>query len=258
MHKIVKHIAVLITVLVLVFSFSSCSKSKSITIGIEDNTMPLSGTNSDDEIDGYIVELAREASKRMGKDVEFKFVDMQKGSENFSTENVDALWGRITDSDENSNTMNFTRHYLKDNQIILVLNGSLIEDVSDLKDKKIGTVRTSVKAMDDAQTEFTSKIEGAAVQKYSEAVTAKIQLDNSSVDAIIVEESFARYVLTQHSEQYRVLDGTISENSYSVAVRRNDSQLRDDFEVAIDSMINDGTAKSISKKWFSIDMTAYD
>lgn len=258
MQKLFKRIVTVIVFISIVFSITSCSSSKPLVIGIEDDDMPLSGTNSDDDIDGYIVELAREATKRMGRDVVFKFVDINKGADNFSSQGVDAIWGKLSKTEDNSKTMNFTKNYFKDNEVVLVLNGSLIEKKADLKGKKIGTVSTSVKSMEKAEEEYLGSIDGAKSQKYFESVTAKLSLDNNNIDALIVEESYARSILTQHAEQYRLLDDHISENEYSVAVRRNDSRLKDSFESALTAMINDGTAKSISKKWFSIDMTSYD
>lgn len=256
MLKSIKRIFAVCTALALIAA-SGCSPSKTVTIGIQDNALPLSGTNTDDEVDGFIVEMAREAGKRMGMEVKLKYVDMSLAENNFTENNVDALWGAITPDDKNSKVMYFTRSYLKNSQIFLVESASKIENEEELKGKKVGVVSQSVAESALKSAPICSALNEGKPVEYYEPISALMQLDDNKLDALCVDETYAKNLLTQHAEQYRVLANKLSEQKYAVAVRRNDSTLHDKFEAALDGMIDDGTAKNISVKWFGVDMISY-
>lgn len=256
MLKFLKRIFAVCTVLTLLAA-SGCSPSKTVTIGIADRSLPMSGTNTDDETDGFIVEMAREAGKRMGMEVKLRYVDISLGENNFHDKGVDALWGEITPDDKNSKVMYFTRSYIQNSQVIVVESASKIEKTDDLKGKKVGAVSNSIAYKSLLSSQLGATIDGGKPVDYYEPISALMQLDDNEIDALALDETYANNLLTQHAEQYRILDTKLSSQKYAVAVRRNDSTLHDKFEAALDGMIKDGTAKNISVKWFGVDMISY-
>lgn len=256
MLKSIKRIFAVCTALTLIAA-SGCSPSKTVTIGISNNSLPMSGTNTDDETDGFIVEMAREAGKRMGMEVKLKYVDMSLGENNFHDKGVDALWGELTPNDNNSKFMYFTRSYIKNSQVFLVESASKIEKAEDLKGKKVGAVSNSVAFKSLSSSLIGAAVDGGKPVDFYEPISALMQLDDNKIDALALDETYANNLLTQHAEQYRILDMKLSPQKYAVAVRRNDSTLHDKFEAALDGMIKDGTAKNISVKWFGVDMISY-
>lgn len=248
-----KALAVLIAAALL--SATSCGGTKTITIGIESNSLPVCGKNTDGEPDGFIVEMAREAGKRMGMEINFKYVDMADKSKNFSSVGVDAFWGKIVPNEQNRKTMLFTDCYFTDSEVLVVESSSEYEKKSDLAGKVVGAVKGSAAESALAASDLSSTIATGKPVEYNELVTAFLALDNSEVDALAVDESYARYLMTEHAEQYRILGEKLSQADYAVAVNRNDSNLRDAFNRALREMKNHGTSKNISIKWFGVDMT---
>lgn len=253
MHRFFK-LALAVLAATTVISAVGCSSSKSVTIGIAPDASPLSSRDEDGNPQGYIVEMAREAGKRMGMEVRFKYVDVSDGSKNFTSQNVDAIWGLIEPDSENEKTMLFTKGYLKDRQVLVVESSSSYESSGDLYGKKIGVVSFSQAHVNLAKSGLETKTADGKATEFKENVSAFAALDNSEIDALAVNETYARYVMTEHAERYRILSDSLASEEYCVAVRRNDSRLRDSFQSALDEMDKDGTAKSISNKWFGIDM----
>lgn len=251
--KIVKKALAVVSAVAIIAS-GGCSGQRSITIGISPNSAPMSNRDSDGSPDGFIVEMAREAGKRMGMSIIFKFVDIDKGAQNFTNQGVDALWGEIVPDASNSKSMLFTKPYLYDNQMLIVNEESKIENYGDIFGKAVGAVSGST-ADKVLTADETLLIRGGAPVTYKEPVTAFMALDSGEVDALAVNESYARNRMEQHPENYRLLDGSLSHEEYAVAVRRDDSKLRDSFENAFKAMQADGTSAAISKKWFDKDMT---
>lgn len=231
-----------------------CSSRQSVIIGISQNSAPLSYKDSEGSPDGFIVDMAREAGKRMGLQVVFKYVDIEKGAENFKSQGVDALWDKI-EPDSSSKNMLFTAPYFKDSQIYVVKQSDKISKLSDLNDKAVGAVEDS-SAFKILSNSKVPSIKGGKPASFKEPVSAFLSLDKGTVSAIAVDESYARNRMTQHAEQYKMLENSITSEKYAVAVRRNDSELRDSFEKALKAMKSDGTSAQISKIWFDKDMTA--
>jgi polar amino acid transport system substrate-binding protein len=240
---------------VAVVSMAGCSGTKSLIIGIETNALPLCGKNTDGEPDGFIVEMAREAGKRMEMEVSFKFVDMDDKETDFTAKGVNALWGKIVPDAQNKQTMLFTKSYLSDSQVLVVESSSKIDGKSDLKGKTIGAVKNSAAKSALLKSGLCSNAISGKPVEYNELVSAFLALDGSKTDALAVDESYAQYLMTEHAEQYRILDGKLGSEEYAVAVRRNDSSLRDALDSALKAMKADGTSKNISIKWFGVDMT---
>jgi polar amino acid transport system substrate-binding protein len=232
-----------------------CSGTKSITIGISADSAPLSSKNSQNEPEGFIVEMAREAGKRMGMEINLKYVNMSDEAKNFTAQGVDALWGQIAPDSKNEENMLFTKPYLSDGQVIVVESASKIERKDDLKDKTIGAVTGSRAETALLKSGLVPQSKNGSPQAFKELVSAFISLNGSKTDALAVDKTYAHYLMTEHAEQYRILEGDLASEQYAVAVRRNDSNLRDAFQSALDAMKTDGTTENISKKWFGINMT---
>lgn len=237
---------------------TGCSGTRTITIGIESDNLPVCGENTDGEPDGFIVEMAREAAKRMGMEINFKYVNMDDKEKNFASAGVDALWGKIVPDDKNKQTMLFTDCYFSDSEVLVVESSSKFEKATDLAGKAVGAVKGSEAEKALEKSDISSSIANGRPVEYNELVSAFLALDNSSVDALAVDESYARSLMTEHAEQYRILDRKLFKADYAVAVSRNDSSLRDAFNKALKEMKDDGTSKSISIKWFGVDMTQVD
>jgi polar amino acid transport system substrate-binding protein len=238
-----------------ILAAGGCSGQKSITVGISANSAPMSSRDGDGSPDGFIVEMAREAGKRMGVSINFKYVDMSKGTTNFTNQGVDALWGEIVPDASNSKSMLFTEPYLYDEQMLIVKDDSRIDSSNDINGKAVGAVSGSLadKALS-ADQNLT--IKGGLPAAYKEPVTAFMALDNGEIDALAVDETYALNRMEQHAADYRLLDESLSHDDYAVALRRNDSRLQDAFDKALDAMKADGTSAAISKKWFGSDLTA--
>lgn len=254
MYKCIKLIAAVMAATMMLM-LNGCGGKNVLTIGISAKDKPLSSRGANGQPTGYIVELSREAGRRMGMDVKFKYVDMSAKSKNFYTQGIDVLWGKIISTGENRKTMLFTRDYLSDKQIIIVNSDSAIENENDLKGKKIGAVKNSDAERALLKTSLLKDAEDGTDVKFNSPEAAFIALDKLQIDALAIDYTYASHAIAEHAEQYRILSKTLSAEKYAVALRRNDASLRDKLEKVLEEMENDGISDSISKKWFGTDLT---
>mgnify|MGYP004718230027 CR=1 FL=1 len=190
-----------------------------IIVGLDDNFPPMGFKDENNEITGFDVDLAKEASKRLGREVEFKA-------------------------------------YMDNRQIIFVKKGRTdITDEKSLAGKIVGTQSASTAEEYMDKTDFFKK-DVKEVKKYSDFVTAFMDLENGRVDAIVGDEIVGRYYMSKHPEAIDAVDVAVGPVSqFGIAFAKDNKALRDDVQKVLDEMKADGTTAKISEKWFGKDIT---
>ena len=130
-------------------------KSK-IIVGLDDNFPPMGFKNEKNEIVGFDVDLAKEAAKRLGREVEFKAIDWSSKEAELKSGRVQILWNGLDITDKRKENMLFSNPYMDNRQIIFVKKGSTaVSDEKSLAGKTIG-VQTGT-AQEDYATELSEQ-----------------------------------------------------------------------------------------------------
>ena len=109
---------------------------KKIVIGLDDSFPPMGFKDDKGEIVGLDIDLAKEAAKRAGMDVEFKAIDWSSKEAELKSKKIDVLWNGLTASPEREKNILFSDTYMKDKQYIVVRNDdNAIKGKSDLAGK---------------------------------------------------------------------------------------------------------------------------
>lgn len=226
---------------------------KKIVVGLDDNFPPMGFRDDKNNIIGFDIDMAKEASKRMGIQVEFKPIDWNSKEAELNSKRVDVLWNGLTITDKRKENIAFTKAYMENRQIIVVNANSTIKNKTDLAGKVVGTQEgsSSVEALEkDAATLRTFK----ELKRYSDNVAALMDLKNGRLDAVVVDEIVGRYYITKKPGEYAILADTFGSEEYGVGLRKDDKELLDKLQKALDDMKKDGTSAKISKQWFGEDI----
>jgi len=81
-----------------------------------------------------------------------------------------------------------------------------------------------------------------------------MDLSAGRLDALVVDEVVGRYYTSKKPGEYRVLDENFGTEDYGVGTRKDDTELMAKIEKAMDDMKADGSAATISTKWFGKDI----
>lgn len=82
-----------------------------IVIGLDDNFPPMGFRDDSGQLVGFDIDLAQEASKRLGIPVEFKPIDWDSKEAALKSKQVDMLWNGLTITDERSQQIAFQALY---------------------------------------------------------------------------------------------------------------------------------------------------
>lgn len=235
---------------------SAAGNNKKIVVGLDDNFPPMGFKDENNEIVGFDIDLAKEATKRLGREVEFKAIDWSSKEAELKSGRVDVLWNGLDITEKRKENMLFSDPYMDNRQIIFVKKGTTgITDEQSLAGKTVGTqsASTSEEYMD--KSEF-SKTKVKEVKKYSDFVSAFMDLENGRVDAVVGDEITGRYYMSKHPDELEAIDtvvGPVSE--FGIAFAKDNTALRDDVQKVLNEMKADGTTAKISEKWFGKDIT---
>ena len=227
-----------------------------IVVGLDDNFPPMGFKDENNEIVGFDIDLAKEATKRLGREVEFKAIDWSSKEAELKSGRVNVLWNGLDITDKRKENMLFSDPYMDNRQIIFVKKGATgITDEQSLAGKTVGTQSASTaEEYIDGSDFFKNKVK--EVKKYSDFVSAFMDLENGRVDAVIDEEIVGRYYMSKHPDTIDAVDVAVGPVSqFGIAFAKDNQKLRDDVQKVLDEMVKDGTVAKISEKWFGKDIT---
>ncbi len=224
-----------------------------LILGLDDSFPPMGFRDDNGKIVGFDIDLAREATKRMGLKLEIKPIDWASKVLVLNKGDIDVIWNGFTADDERRKQVDFTAPYLKNKQILVVADNSDITKKSELKGKKLGiqSGSTSQDALEkDPETEGSLK----EVRKYADNVKALLDLKLGRVDAVLVDEVVGRYYVAKKPDTYRILEEHFGEEEYAVGVRKGEDEFLKKLNETLKQIKEDGTESKISQKWFGEDI----
>jgi len=237
-------------------SGSGSGAGDKIVVGLDDNFPPMGFKDENNEIVGFDIDLAKEATKRLGRDVEFKAIDWSSKEAELKSGRVNVLWNGLDITDKRKENMLFSDPYMDNRQIIFVKKGATgITDEQSLAGKAVGTQSASTaEEYIDGSDFFKTKVK--EVKKYSDFVSAFMDLENGRIDAVIGDEIVGRYYMSKHPDSIDAVDVAVGPVSqFGIAFAKDNQKLRDDVQKVLDEMVKDGAVAKISEKWFGKDIT---
>ncbi len=220
-----------------------------IVVGLDDNFPPMGFRDDKNELVGFDIDMAKEAAKRLGVEVEFKPIDWSAKEAELSGKRVDALWNGLTITEERKQNIAFTAPYMENHQIIVVPANSAIKTKADLAGKVVGAQEGSsaVDAVKKDDAVFKSFKE---FKTFGDNVTALMDLSTGRLEAVVVDEVVGRYYVAKKPDQYAVLQDHFGTEDYGVGVRKEDSALQGQLDKVLADMKADGAAAKIAEQWF--------
>ena len=224
-----------------------------MVVGLDDSFPPMGFRDQSGEIVGFDVDLAKEAAKRLGVEVEFKAVDWDGVILSLKNGMIDVIWNGLTITPEREESIDFSQPYLENSQSIVVEADSNINTKEDLAGKVVGVqLGSSAVSAVESEPEVLAAFE--ELRKFSNNSEALMDLQTGRVQAVVLDVIVGRYYISQRPGQFKVLEEDFGGEKYGVGIRDGADSFRKALNDVLDEMIADGTAAKISKKWFGKDI----
>lgn len=252
-----KRVLALVLALVMLVACGAvgCSQQNGdkIIIGLDDSFPPLGFRDKDNNLVGFDVDVAKETFKRLGIEVEFLPIDWTIKETELNSEKVDVLWNGYTITEARKKEVEFSDPYMNNAQVVVVTRDSGYTKLSDLAGKSLAIQSgSSAEEALDAATDFKASL--AKVNGFKENLTAFLDLESGSSEAVLLDEVVANYYISTYQKDFVILDEKLAKEEYGVGFRKGD-ELRDKVNEELKKMAGDGTLAKISEEWFGSDVT---
>ena len=238
--------------------------SGALKVATDANWAPQSFLNSDNEMDGFDVDVAREVAKRLGVEVEF----VTPSWDIITAGNWNGRWdlsvGSMTPTKTRAEVLSFPEVYYYTPASVAVHKDSAAQSISDLDGKNVGATTASTfdlylrKDLEiDAEDvpPFEYQITPAAIKSYTNGTAAMDDLrlgDGVRIDGMIGSLP-AILAAIESNYPLRVLGDPVFYEPLALAIDKGDAEFNDVLAGIVREMKSDGTLRTLSEKWYGID-----
>ena len=87
------------------------------------------------------------------------------------------------------------------------------------------------------------------LQQVGDYNSAFMNLESGMVDAIAMDYGVAVYQMSAKSDEFRILDDSLSAEQYAIGFKKGNTTLRNKVQTTLLEMLYDGTLENIAKEW---------
>ena len=241
---------ILSTLLMGSFSITPLLHAETIRIATEGAYPPFNYVDSKNNLHGFDVEITNALCAKMNAECTIVAQDWDGIIPGLIAKKYDAVVASMINTPERRIKVSFTNHYYNTPLSLAVKKGSnTTMDNFDASGLVIGAQSASTQAF---YAEDVLAAKGATVKLYPTQDEANADLANGRLDAVIADMIPLMEWVNNHGdgccEYVGDFEGTNAEAA--IAVRKEDDQLKERFNQAIDAIVADGTYLEISNRYF--------
>ena len=201
------------------------------------------------EATGIDVEIAKAICEKLGYDMEIVDMDFSAIIPALTSGKIDFSMAGMTVTEERKQNVDFSISYATGIQAIIVPEDSPITCVDDLyaegANYTIGVQEGTtgdIYCTDDFEANGTG-----TVMRYKNGTDATIALTSGKVDCVIIDNEPAKNYVAAN-EGLKLLETAYTTEEYAIALPK-DSEMTEQFNTALQELIDDGTVASIIEKF---------
>ncbi|WP_392566240.1 transporter substrate-binding domain-containing protein [Utexia brackfieldae] len=248
-------------VLISTLSFNVLAVNKPLRIGTECTYQPFTYRDAQGNIQGFDVDIAKEVANRIGRTPEFICNPFASSIPALQARKFDVLFTALSVTDERLKTVNFSVPYRSSTARFVgptSLKIALFDkegqpNPTALKGKVVGLQRSST-----YDRYVKENFPGVEVRRYDTVNNMILDLKAERVDLVIggPVNLWSTLLENDKDKAYQFMGPEIDKPEYfgigiAAAMRKNDTELLDQVNTALNSMYQDGTFKAINQKYWS-------
>ncbi len=247
-----KILTLAVAVIAAVTMLSGCganSGSKTLTMATNAEFPPYEFFEGD-KVVGIDAEIAGLIAEKIGKELVIEHVDFDSIIPGVQTKKYDFGMAGLTVTDERKEQVSFTKSYAQGVQVVIVTEDSKITSVDDLfaegANHKVG-----VQLATTGDLYCTGDIEDkglGTIERFNKGADAIMALTSGKVDCVVIDNEPAK-VFVEKNAGLKILDTEYIVEDYAIAVAKDNSDLHEKINSALEELIADGSVQKIIDKY---------
>lgn len=261
MKKVLIVALIVLVAVTCVFALVGCDNRPVLKVATNAFFPPFESYDESMNFVGIDMDLAREIGDRLGYKVVIENMEFDSviSSVQAGTHNIGMAGLTVTEARKEQ--VLFCDEYYTSAQVVIARKGDPILSLTDpddilemLKNKKIGVQRGTTGNMFVAGDEDFGYdgIEGAEAVVHPSGATAMLDLKNSTVDYVIIDDAPAAKLVEANSSFAAYNTIKLTEEAYAFAVNKQATELQAKVNETLRVMIEDGTFQRIINKHFGV------
>jgi polar amino acid transport system substrate-binding protein len=209
---------------------------------------PYSYIDDDGKTGGFDVEMAQAVCDYYGWEYQAVPFNWDAKDAELNAGSCDCIWSGFTMNGREDDYL-WSKAYSDNTQMIMVNKNSDIKTLADLKGKIVG-VQTSTSAYDMLNEGDQKALRDtfADMPVYETYTIAFNDLKAGAIDAIAIDVTSGNYLMSNETD-YVYLDEELGSEQYAIGFRKDDTELCEKINAALDALVADGTYDEIGKKY---------
>jgi polar amino acid transport system substrate-binding protein len=246
--RLFKHIAVTAAALVIATLSAEAKDWSKIRIGTEGAYPPFNFIDSDKQLQGFDIDIAKAVCEKLKAECTFVAQDWDGIIPALQAGKFDAIFASMSITDERKQVVDFSRAYYNTPSAFIAVKGSGLKDVTaeGLKGKTLGAQSSTI------QSGYLEKTyPGFDFKFYPTQDEVNLDLASGRIDALLVDKVVGMdWLKTKDGECCEIVADIPLGGGVGAAVRKDDPDLRDAISKAILEIKADGTYEKINAKYF--------
>lgn len=228
---------------------SSLDKIKTrgyLIVGCKQDCPPF-GFNKKGDIVGFDVDICRYIADKLGVKLKVVPVSSDMRVKAITDGLIDISASTLTHTKERDGLIDFSIHYFRDGQKLLVRRSSGIKSYSDLGDKSISVLRGTT-----SESRIREVQPNAEIMEFDSYQGCFQALKQGIVDAFTSDSMILLGLKSQDDnlQDYEITGESLSDEPYGLGIIRNDSKWRNFVNECLIEMWNSGEWQRIYNRWF--------
>jgi len=203
-------------------------------------------------VTGIDAEIAAAIAGKLGMELVIEDMEFDSIISSVKSGKIDMGMAGMTVTDERLEEVNFTTSYATGVQVIIVPEDSAIASVDDLLAEGAShTIGVQLSTTGDLYATWDIEDEGlGTVDRYNKGADAVMALKNGQVDCVIIDNEPAKAFVAAN-EGLKILDTAYATEDYAICIAKENTELLEQVDTALQELIADGTVQSIIEKYIS-------
>jgi len=209
-----------------------------VRLGTEGAYPPWNFINDAGEVDGFERELGDELCERAELNCEWVTNDWDSIIPNLVSGNYDAIIAGMSITDERDQVIDFTQNYTPPDPSAYLAMSEGVDVTGGVIAAQTGTIQAGYVAES-----------GATLVEFATPEETIAAVRNGEADAVLADKSYLAPIAEEDPDLMFVGEDVALGGGVGMGVRESDTELRETFDAAIQSMKDDGSLNTMIEKW---------
>lgn len=194
------------------------------------------------EIVGIDIDIAKAIADKLNAELIINDIAFDSILSEVSAGKADIALAAMTNTQDRRKNVDFSDTYATAKQVIIVKNDSDIKNSDDLVGKVIGVQLGTTGDI------YASDIENVTMERYGKGFELTQALSQGKVDAVIVDESPAKFYIQSYPE-LSILEEAFADEEYAVVIKKGNIKLVESINKALKELKEEGKLDEIVAKY---------